>query len=108
MAHAVQNLCVSRKVSLKYQVNWNTVCDSKQDLSWRNIWLADNPVEVLDERLSLSAGWTLCTKVIRVHNKDKAWFDDQYRHAFGLKQEAYLRWTEDAFGLTGKSLSAIK
>ena len=28
-------------------------------------------------------------------NKDKPWFDDQCRHAFGLKQEAYLRWTRD-------------
>ena len=26
MAQAVPNLCVSRKVFLKHQVNWNTVC----------------------------------------------------------------------------------
>ena len=30
-----------------------------------------------------------------MHNKDKPWFDDQCRHAFGLKQEAYLWWTRD-------------
>ena len=30
-----------------------------------------------------------------MHNKDKPSFDDQCRHAFGLKQEAYLRWTRD-------------
>ena len=35
------------------------------------------------------------TMVIRVRNKDKLWFDDQCRHAFGLKQEAHLRWTRD-------------
>ena len=28
-------------------------------------------------------------------NKDKPWFHDQCRHAFGLKQEAHLRWTRD-------------
>ena len=28
-------------------------------------------------------------------DKDKSWFDDQCRHAFGLKQEAHLRWTRD-------------
>ena len=33
--------------------------------------------------------------VTYVHNKDKPWFDDQCRHAFGLKQEARLRWTRD-------------
>ena len=35
------------------------------------------------------------TKAIRVHNKDKPRFDDQFRHACGLKQEAHLRWTRD-------------
>ena len=30
-------------------------------------------------------------------NKDKPWFDDQCRHAFGLKQEAHLRWTRVRF-----------
>ena len=39
MAQAVLNLCVSRKVFLKYQVNWNTVCGAIQDLPWRNISL---------------------------------------------------------------------
>ena len=27
--------------------------------------------------------------------QDKPWFDDQCRHAFGLKQEAHLLWTGD-------------
>ena len=30
-----------------------------------------------------------------MRNKDKPWFDDQCRHAFGLEQEAHLRWTRD-------------
>ena len=37
MAQAVPNLCVSRKVFLKHQVNWNTVCGTTQDLPWSNI-----------------------------------------------------------------------
>ena len=53
MAQAVINLCVIRKVFLKHQVDWNTVCGAIQDLHWCNIWLADNPVEVLNEHLSL-------------------------------------------------------
>ena len=32
MAQAVPNLCVSRKVFLKHQVNWNAVCSAMQDL----------------------------------------------------------------------------
>ena len=58
---------------------------------------ADNPVEVLNKHLSLLVRRYVPTKVIRVHNKDKPWFDDQCRHAFGLKQEAHLRWTRDCF-----------
>ena len=37
MAKAVPNLCVSRKVFLKHQVNWNTVCGAIWELPWRNI-----------------------------------------------------------------------
>ena len=45
-------------------------------LNWRNIWLSDNPVEVLNEHLSHLVGRNVPTKVIRVRNKDKPWFDD--------------------------------
>ena len=95
MAQAVPNLCVSRKVFLKHQVNWNTVCGAIQDWPWRNIWLAGNPVEVSNEHLSLLVGRYVPTKVIRVRNKDKPWFDDLCRQAFGLKQETHHRWTRD-------------
>ena len=53
MAQAVPNFCVSRKVFLKLQVNWNTVSGAIRELPWRNIWLSGNPVEVLNEHLSL-------------------------------------------------------
>ena len=48
-----------------------------RELPWRNIWLSDNPVEVLKEHLSLLVGRYEPTKVIRVRNKDMSWFDDQ-------------------------------
>ena len=95
MAQAILNFGVSRKVFLKHQVNWNTVGGAIRDLPWRNIWLADNPVEILNEHLFLLVGRYVPTKVIRVRNKDKPWFHDQCRHAFGLKQEAHLRWIRD-------------
>ena len=81
---AVPNLWVSWKDLLKHQVNWNTVCGAIHDLPWRNIWVADNPVEVLNEHLSLLVGCDVPTKVSRVRNMDKPWFD-QYRHAFLIK-----------------------
>ena len=77
------------------------------ELPWRNIWLSDNLVEVLNKYLSLLVG-RVPTKVISVRNKDKPWFDDQCRHAFRLKQEAHLRWTRDRSRVNWKSLSAVK
>ena len=43
----------------------------------------------------LLVGRFVPTKVIRVRNNDKPWFDDKCRHDFGPKQEAHLRWTLD-------------
>ena len=47
---------------------------------------AENPGAVLNEHLSLLVRLYLPTKDIRVHNKNKPWFDDQCRRAFDLKQ----------------------
>ena len=63
MAQAVTNLCVSRKVFLKLQVNWNTVCCAIQDLPCRNIWSADNPAEGLNKHLVLLVGHYVPTTV---------------------------------------------
>ena len=50
---------------------------------------------ILNELLSLLVGRYVPTKVIRVRNKDKPWFDDPCRQAFVLKHEAHLWWTRD-------------
>ena len=98
VAQAVPDLCVNRKVFLKQQENWNTVCGAKQDLPSRNIWSADNHVEDLNEHCPC---WLdimyqpLCTMFICVHNKDKPWFVDHCRRVFGLKQETHIRWTRE-------------
>ena len=84
-----------RKVFLKHQVNWNTVCGAMWDLPWLNILSSDSPVQVLNEHLSLLVGGYVPTKIISVCNMDKPWFDDLCRRAFDLKQEAHLRWTHD-------------
>ena len=105
MAQAVPNLCVSRKVFLKHQVNWNTVCGAIKDLPWRNIWFADNPVEVLNEYLLLLVGRFVPTKVIRVCNKDKPWFDDQCSMILASRRRLTFGGPVVALGLTGKSLS---
>ena len=106
MAQAVKNLCVSRKVFVKHQVNLNTVCGAIWELPWHNTWLSDNPVEVLNKHLSLLVGRYVPTKVIRVRNKDKPWFDDQCRQA--SSRRLIFGGPVIALWLTGKSLSAVK
>ena len=96
--HRLPNFCVILLESLpKYHVNYNTVCGEIQYLPWRNIWLCGDPVEVLNDHLSLVARRCVPTKVIQVRKKDMPWFNDQCRRAFGLKQKAHLRWTHDLF-----------
>ena len=51
--------------------------------------------------LSLIVKCFVPTKVIRVHNKDKPWFNDNCRRAFDLKQEAHLQWTRDRSRVKG-------
>ena len=46
-----------------------------------NIWLSDNPGDVLSEHLSLLVGGYVPTKVILVSNNYKPGFDDQCIHA---------------------------
>ena len=73
-------------------VNRNTVCVAMNDSPWlhlRNIWSADKSVAVLNDHLLLLVGRFVPTN-IRVRKKDKSWFNDKYRHVFGLKQEAHL------------------
>ena len=75
-----------------------------RDLSSCNIWLADNPVEVLNEHMSLLVARYVPTKVIRVRNKDKPWFDDQCRSALIIIFDGPVI----ALGLTDENLSAVK
>ena len=63
---------------------------------------------ILNVHLLLLVGRFVPTKVIRVRNKDKLWFDDQCSHAFGLKQEAHLRWTRDRSRVNLEEFVAVK
>ena len=107
MAQAVPNLCVSRKVFLKHQVNWNTVCGAMQNLPWRNIWSAFNPVGDMNEHLSLLVRRYVPTKVIRVRNKDKPWFINAGM-LLASSRSLIFGGPVIALGITGKNLSAIK
>ena len=108
MAQAIPNLCVSRRVPLKHRVNWSAVCDAIGVLPWQSIWSADNSVERLNVHLSLLVERFVPTKVIRVRNKDKPWFNDDCRLAFDIKQGAHLRWNVIALEITGMSLSITR
>ena len=95
MAKAIPHLCVSRRVILKHRVNWSAVWDAIGVLPWQSIWSADHRVDRLNGHFSLLVEHLVPTMVIRVHNKDKPWFNDDCRLAFDIKQGAQLRWTRD-------------
>ena len=82
MAQAVPYQYDIRTLFLKHQVHWNTVYGAIQNLTWLNSWTSDNSLAVLNEHLSLLLECYVPTKVIRMHNKDKPCFDDQFKNAF--------------------------
>ena len=98
MAQAIPNLCVSRRVLLKYRVNWSAVCDAIGVLPWRSIWSADNPVERLNAHLSLLVERFVPSKVIRVRNKDN----------LGLLMTAGLHSRSSRGPISGGLLIALK
>ena len=88
---------------------WCTVCGAIRELPWRNIWLSDNPVEVLNEHLSLLVGRYEQTKVIRVRNKNKPLFDDQYAGMLlASSRRLIFGGPVNALGSIMKSLSTVK
>ena len=105
---AVPNLCVSWKVFLKQQVNSNTVCGAIQDQSWSIIWFEDNPIEVLNEHLSLLVGRYVPTKVIRVRNKISLGLMINAGMLLATSRRLILGGPLIVLGLTGKSLSVVK
>ena len=89
ISQAVPNLLVGKFSFNIKSIRTQYVVKLIQDLPWRNIRSSDNPVVVLtcwfdvmyQPRLSV------CTTGRRI--------DDQCRRAFGLMQEAHLRWPRD-------------
>ena len=108
MAQAITNLCVSRKVFLKHQVNWNTVCEAIRDLT-RIVFRL--------QTILLRFGMSICP----------CWLDVMYQPrssvcttmiSHGLMINAGMLLASSrrlifggpmiALGLTGKCLSAVK
>ena len=80
MAQVLQNNCV---LVGKFSLNIKLILIQfvMQCRICPGVTSADNPVEVLNEHLLLLVGRFVPTEVVRVHNKDKPWFDNQLRHA---------------------------
>ena len=100
-------VCAYRKVFLKHQVNWNTVCGEIRELPWHNLWLSDNPVEVLNEHLSLLVGRYVPAKVIRVTRINLGLMINAGM-LLASSRRLIFRGPVIALGLTGKSWSAVK
>jgi len=94
-AQPTPNLCISRRVFMKHQVNWDAVRSAVQGFPWHLIYRSDEPVEQLNVHLSEVVERYVPTRVIRLRNSDKVWFNDDCRLAFDRKQEAYRHWTRE-------------
>ena len=96
------------KFSRNIKVNWKTACGAIQELPWRNIWPADNPVEVLHELLSLLVGGYVPTKVTRVRTRISPGFMINAGMHLASSRRLIFGGPVIAVGLTEKSLSIVK
>ena len=96
------------KVFLKHQVNWNTVCGAIQDLPWRNIWHADNRVEVLHEHLLLLVGCMYQPRSSVCVTRISPGLMINTGMLSASSRRLIFGGPVIAFWLTGKSLSAVK
>ena len=115
MAQAVPNSCVSRKFLMKHQINWNTVSGTMREMPWRNICHSDNPVEDLNEHLSLMVGRYVLTKVIRWICTNQGYVPPRISLGWMINTDMIFSSSRIlifgghviALGLTGKSLAAV-
>ena len=80
----------------------------KRELPWHNIRLSDNPVEVLNEHLSLLVGRYVPIRVIRVRKRINLSFMINAGMLLAPSWRLIFGGHVIALGLTGKSLPAIK
>ena len=73
-----------------------------------NIYLSDNPIEVLNEHLYQLVRRYVPTKIIRVRDKDKKWVMINAGMLLASSRRLIFGGPVIALGLIGKSLSAIK
>ena len=75
-------------------------------MPWRSIWLADNPVEALNEHLSLLHGRYVPTKVIHLTTRIRLGL--MINVLLASSRRLIFGGPVIALGLTEKSLSTVK
>ena len=70
-------------------------------LNWPQIYREEEPVVFLTDSLSNIIDRRTPSRTLYYRIKDKAWFNEDCRHAYLKKQEAYHLWRRNRSDLTG-------
>ena len=89
---AVPEISSSRKVYLKSRANWRGIESDLSRLNWPYYYRLDDGIEPLSVAMLNIIDKHIPSRVVTFRNKDKAWFNDECRHAYLEKQEAYNLW----------------
>ena len=82
---------INSLILLNKNLYYNSVVNRQETNSTCLLFTRPRGIEQKQTLLDLDSKLVLLSCV----TEDKPWFDDQCRHAFGLKQEACLQWTSD-------------
>ena len=105
---SVPNVSFSKKVYLKSRANWNGILLDLALLDWPDLYNQIDPVSSLNTALLTIIEKHVPSRIMQFRLKDKAWFDDNCRHALQEKQEAYFYWKRNQSELTWNNYTRLR
>ena len=97
---AVPDISFSHKIYLKSQDDWDGILSDLHELDQPDIYRQVDFVASMNDGFERIIARRIPSRVIKFHNKDKAWFNEVCKRANLAKQEAYQLWRRNRSDIT--------
>ena len=105
---SVPDISFTRRVLLKSRADWNGIHEDLSQLDWPTIYRHDNVVDCLNSHLTPIIERRVPSRTLHLRIKDKSWFNDDCRHAYHLKHEAYNLWRRNQSHFTWQNYVTLR
>ena len=104
----VPDISFTRKVFLKSRADWDGIHEDLFQLDWPAIYRHDNVVDCLNQYLTPIIERRVPSRMLHLRIKDKSWFNEDCRHAYHLKHEAYNLWRQNQSHFTWQNYVTLR